>query len=74
MAQIKAWVCSAFDLPSDTVVSINEVQCREPGCPEIEVVIGIFAPGRPPGRLRFAGPAESLRAEQIVAASRENPL
>jgi hypothetical protein len=72
--EVKVWIRAAYDLPPDTVVSVNEVRCGEPGCPDLETVVGVFLPGQPPTRLRFSGPLESLRAEDIVAASREIPL
>jgi hypothetical protein len=44
--RVKVTVRSILDLADDIVVSVTELACREPGCPDVETVIAILAPGR----------------------------
>ncbi len=34
--QIKAWMYEIMALDKDIAISINQLQCREPGCPPLE--------------------------------------
>lgn len=51
--RIKATVRTVLDLPDDVVVSVTELACREPGCPDIETVVAILSAGRKPLTVRF---------------------
>lgn len=47
IAAVREWVERAFALPSETYVTITELQCTEPGCPPLETAIIIIdAPGK----------------------------
>ncbi|MGE0400286.1 MAG: hypothetical protein AB7T06_26465 [Kofleriaceae bacterium] len=43
--QLKGRVVALLGLDDSVVVTVNELQCSEPGCPPIETVIGVLAPG-----------------------------
>lgn len=72
-ARIREWIQAACPLPTGSIISVNEARCGEPGCPEVETVVGVFRPGRPPSRLRFDGPPASVRREVVVSASQTIP-
>ena len=40
--QIKDWTYQRLDLDSETPISINQLQCHEPGCPPVETVIAVM--------------------------------
>jgi hypothetical protein len=42
LERIEAWTRARFDLASDAVVMVSEVQCSQPGCPPLETVIAFW--------------------------------
>ncbi len=40
--QLKAQIADLLQLDAETAISINQLQCKEPGCPPIETAIIIF--------------------------------
>ncbi|KZD20449.1 hypothetical protein [Tardiphaga robiniae] len=48
VAWIKAETRSALRLDDDTTVSVSELSCSDPGCPDVETVIAVFRPDRKP--------------------------
>jgi hypothetical protein len=40
---IKSWVYRILEVDSDISISINQLACREPGCPPIETVIAVMS-------------------------------
>jgi hypothetical protein len=67
-ARIKHWVRAQLRLSTDTVVSVNEVACRDAGCPDLETVIGILRPGRPIHMLRVDRPVAYVTKDHIALA------
>lgn len=55
--RIKRWTRELLSLDAGEVVSVTEMRCSEPGCPDIETVIGIPKPG---GSLRTLKIAKKL--------------
>lgn len=45
LSAIKKWTRDILGLAEDDVVTINELACRDPGCPVLETVIAVFAEG-----------------------------
>jgi hypothetical protein len=43
--RIRGWVRECFGLNPDESISIAELHCSEPDCPDVETVIGILVPG-----------------------------
>jgi hypothetical protein len=64
--RVKAWAEAA--LPEGTAVSVSELACAEPGCPPVETVILVMAPGRPTRPVRLHRPAAGLREGDVLAA------
>lgn len=44
VAQIKAWAVLALHLPAGTALTVSEIACPDPGCPDMETVILIMRP------------------------------
>ncbi len=40
---IKNWVYRILEVDSDISISINQLACKEPGCPPIETVIAVMS-------------------------------
>lgn len=38
---VKGWVISQLGLDAEDLVTLAELQCREPGCPPIETVVTV---------------------------------
>jgi hypothetical protein len=45
MRRVKHWIREELRLPPDTAFAVNEIVCTDPGCPGIETVILVMAPG-----------------------------
>jgi hypothetical protein len=70
-AEIKTWIRELLELPDDTPVSVTELACRDPGCPDIETVIGVLEPGRPVRTIRVHASLVEIKygmVADIVAA------
>jgi hypothetical protein len=67
-ARIKDWVRAQLRLSADTVVSVNEVACRDAGCPDLETVIGILRAGLPIHMLRVERPIPYVTKDHIALA------
>jgi hypothetical protein len=72
-AAIKAWVRSRLDLPSEVVIAVTELACRDEGCLEIETVIGIMRPGRNVETLRIHKPVSEIEEGDIAALTIDEP-
>ncbi len=42
LQQLKAQIANLLQLDAETTISINQLQCKEPGCPPIETAIIIL--------------------------------
>jgi hypothetical protein len=45
LSAIKKWTRDILGLAEDDVITINELACRDPGCPLLETIIAVFAEG-----------------------------
>ncbi len=69
-AHIKRWTRELLHLDEEVTVTINELRCAEPGCPDLETVIGISpAPGQW-RRLRIPRALADLTRDDLKAAAR----
>ncbi|AWN50041.1 hypothetical protein DK419_13855 [Methylobacterium terrae] len=55
------------------VLSVNEIACADPGCPDAGTVILLMPAGRPTRALRIAKPIAAVTDADIAAAEREGP-
>lgn len=69
-ARIKEWVRKCLTLPDDIVVSVNQISCREVGCPDLETVIGILRSGAPVQIMRVLRPIVDVTEHDVEEASR----
>ena len=70
-ANLKRWTHELLRLDDVAALTINEVRCPEPGCPDLETVIGIScAPGRW-RRLRVPRPVADVTREDLRIAAQD---
>lgn len=71
--RVKDWTRELLALGEDVALTVKELRCTEPGCPDVETVIGaLFGPGRQ-RRWKVPAPAASVTREQLVAVFAEFP-
>lgn len=66
IANLKREVYRLLDLPPEVVVSISELACHEPGCPEIETVVMVMIEERPPLTARIHKPIPDVNSEDLA--------
>jgi hypothetical protein len=64
--RIKRWTRDLLGLDAGEVVSVTEMRCSEPGCPDIETVIGIPKPGGSWRTLKIAKKLCRVRRSDIA--------
>lgn len=70
-SRIKDWVRAHIGWSEDMTISVNEIICRDQGCPDVETVIGIIVANMPTRSIRILKPIENVR-ETDVAHALEN--
>jgi len=55
-------------LSDDAVVSVTELTCRDPGCPDIETVVAILIAGQRPRTARFHRRIPEVDRSELAAA------
>jgi hypothetical protein len=66
--RIKFATRAILKLSDDVVISVTELACREPGCPDIETVLAILQAGRKPLTVRFHIPIPKISEGELTAA------
>jgi hypothetical protein len=71
--RLKDWTRELLVLGEEVTLTVSELRCTEPGCPDVETVIGaLFGPGRQ-RRWKVIAPATAVTREQLAAAFAEFP-
>jgi len=65
-AAIKDLVRRRLGLGEESTISVNEVTCAEPDCPDLETVIAVFRPGTAPLRLRVLKPLTEVTVDDVT--------
>lgn len=68
--RVREWTRECLGLEDDVTISVNELVCREPGCPPTEVVVAVFRPGRPIQQCRVHAGLAELDRERVCRAWR----
>ena len=61
-AKAKSVLRPALALTEADALSVNEIACADPGCPDRETVVLVMRVGEPTRALRFRGPLDELDA------------
>ena len=69
-ARAKSVLRPALALTEADALSVNEIACADPGCPDKETVVLVMRAGEPTRALRFRGPLDDLdeAAARVLAA------
>jgi hypothetical protein len=68
MDRIKAETRSCLELSDDATVSVTELNCREPGCPDTETIIAILSAGQSPRIARIHKAIPEVEMAELTAA------
>lgn len=66
--RIKRVARTSLALPEDAGVSVSELSCREPGCPDTETVVAILRAGEAPQVYRFHKPIVEVEDSDLLEA------
>jgi hypothetical protein len=70
LQQLKAQVADLLNLDSETTISFNQIQCREPGCPPVETAIIILT--QPTQQYKIHKAISDISTADLVKAVQEN--
>ena len=70
--QIKAWAYECLPISADAVVSVMELECREPGCPPLETVVAAMERGKETRQWRFHKAIPDVTREDVEAQLHDN--
>ena len=68
--RLKAATREQLKLSNDVVVSVTELACREPGCPDVETIVAVLIAGEKPRTVRFHKRIIEVDSFELVAALR----
>jgi hypothetical protein len=68
VARLKVEARALLHLPDDVVVTVTELACREPGCPDIETVVAVLKADEKPRTARIHKPIPAVTAEDLAAS------
>ena len=66
--RIKAEKRSCLELSDDVTVSVTELNCREPGCPDTETIIAILSARQSPRIARIHKAIPEVELAELAAA------
>lgn len=69
-ARLKQWTRELLDLGGEVTLTVGELQCPDPECPDLETVIGISVEPGQWRRLRFRKPASEVTRADLEALIR----
>jgi hypothetical protein len=66
--RLKAATREQLHLSDDVVVSVTELACREPGCPDVETIVAILTADKKPRTVRFHKRIVEIDQSELAAA------
>lgn len=71
-ARVKEAVIAALVLSEADAVSVNEIACADPGCPDVETVILVMRAGQRTIAFKIQRPLDEVAASDIAALRAED--
>lgn len=68
---LAALVRATLNLPDDVAVTVQQLACREPGCPPVETVLAVL--GTPPRRWAIPRPLSDIDDDLVTALLAHDP-
>ena len=66
--QLKLQTQKLLGLSDDVTISVSELTCREPGCPDVETVVAILRDGEKPTIARIHKSILDVTLDELKAA------
>lgn len=63
--RLKVECTRALGLGAADAITVNEIACSDPGCPDIETVVLVMRAGEPTRALRIRAPMESVGTTEL---------
>lgn len=67
--RLKLWVSALMDLSDKDTIMLAELDCHDPGCPDVETVVTVVLADRRRFVLRFPGPMTSVTEADVQSLS-----
>ncbi|MHC9296936.1 hypothetical protein ACRCUN_31115 [Mycobacterium sp. LTG2003] len=71
VADLKRVVRATLDIPLDTTVLVQQLACKEPGCPPVETVVAVLSGHR--ATWKIPEPTADLTAAELRRIITEHP-
>ena len=71
--RLKPWVATAMGLSGGDTIMLAELDCRDPGCPDLETVITVIRADRRQRVLRFPGPMARVTEADVQSLFAQGP-
>lgn len=65
---LKLQTQALFGLSDDVTISVSELTCRDPGCPDVETVVAILRQGEKPVIARIHKSILDVTPDELMAA------
>ena len=72
--RLKRAFSAALRLGEADTLSVNELACPDPGCPDMETIVLVMRAGAPTRALRIRRPMDAVDANDIAALVAEDRL
>ena len=69
--RFKAVTREQLHLANDIVISVTELSCRDPGCPDVETIVAILTVDKKPRMIRFHKRIIEIDGPELAAALHE---
>lgn len=69
--ELKQQTRSLLGLTDDVTVSVSELTCRDPGCPDVETVVAVLREGQKPAIARIHKSILEVRLDDLKAALKD---
>ena len=66
VARIKAQTRQVLGLSDEVAISVSELACRDPGCADVETVVGILVMGEAPRIVKIHKPLLDVTASELA--------
>jgi hypothetical protein len=69
--RLKTEIASALALGPGDALSVNEIACADPGCPDMETIVLVMRAGEPTRALRIRRTLDAVEPGDIAALAEE---
>ena len=70
-AKLKREIAHALDLAAADALTLNEIACPDPGCPDLETVVLVMRVGQPTRALRIRKTMDAVTPEDLAVLAAE---